>query len=286
MSTLVLRAVAFFVGFLSWRGTQKLGAALGLVWFHIVRLRRKVVFENLKIAFGDFPSQNKHIAASAYRHFGTSAMEFFKLRSMACSEVQGHVHVHGIENYELARAENRGVIVVTAHLGNFDLLACSQSASGIPLGIVSRDLHQGGVSRFWMETRGGKNLKIFKERGAAKQILRWLKDGNALGLTVDQRTRKERGGIRVPFLGTDAWTTTAPAALAFTTGAALLPVRIVRREDGDHDVIVEPALPRDNLEKEEQIRAWTLQINRIIGKWVRERPEQWLWLHRRFVDPI
>jgi KDO2-lipid IV(A) lauroyltransferase len=278
--------VAFFVGLLSWRGTQKLGAALGLVWFHVVRLRRKVVFENLKVAFGDSHSQNKRIAASAYRHFGTSAMEFFKLRSMESSEVQGHVHVHGIDNYDIAKADNRGVIVVTAHLGNFDLLACSQSASGIPLGIVSRELHRGGVSRFWMETRGAKNLKIFPEKGAAKQILRWLKGGNALGLTVDQRTRPERGGIRVPFLGKEAWTTTAPAELAYRTGAALLPVRIIRRPDGDHDVFVEPMLSVSNLEKEEQIRTWTLQINSIVGKWVREQPEQWLWLHKRFVDSI
>ncbi len=284
MSTMVIRALAFFIHLLSWRAAQRLGAFLGAVWFYLVPVRRRTVMKNLETVFGPRPKQNKEVALSAYKHFGVSAMEFLKMRRMTDDELASKVRVHGLENYEAANAAATGVVVVTAHVGNFDLLACSQSAIGIPLAIVSRDLHRGGVSRFWMETRGGKKLKIFPDEGAAKPILKWLKKGGALGLTVDQRTPERRGGIRIPFMGTDAWTTTAPGKLAAATGSPLLPVHSIRAADGNHDIYIEPAISASNMEKEEQVRMWTLQINTIVGTWVEEAPGQWLWLHRRFVD--
>ena len=110
-----------------------------------------------------------------------------------------------MENYEAARSRGRGVIVVTAHFGNFDLLACSQAARGERLAIVSRELRAGGVSQFWMDARRATGLEIFSDQGDGKKIIRWLRQGGVLGLTVDQRTREPKGGIRCDFMGRSVW---------------------------------------------------------------------------------
>ena len=282
MSNVVLNAVALIAGLFSWAAAQRLGAFLGLVWFYIVRIRRAVVFENLAIALPGTRSEHYRVARDAYRHFGVSALEFFKMSSLSPSEISKKVHAHGMEHFERAYSRGRGVIVVAAHYGNFDLLACSQAARGIPLAIVSRDLHSKGTNGFWMRTRRSSGLTVFQEKGAAREVIRWLRQGKVLGLTVDQRTPPKRGGMLAGFLGWNVWTTTAPAKLALRLGAALVPVRVERREDGDHDLVVEPEIELPDNKKDEGIILLTKRINDVVANWVLTRPEHWMWLHRRF----
>ncbi|MCP4674518.1 MAG: lysophospholipid acyltransferase family protein [Deltaproteobacteria bacterium] len=284
MSTLLLRAFSSFVRLLSWHRAQKLGAALGLVWFHLVRIRRKTAMSNLALALPDQTQRHRKIARDAYRHFGISALELLKLQGMNSDLIAKRVHPKGMEHYEAAKARGKGVIVVTAHFGNFDLLACTQAALGIPLAIVSRELHRGELSKFWMETRRSSGLEIFTDTGSPRHVLAWLRSGKVLGLTVDQRTPPDRGGVLADFMGCEVWTTTAPAKLALHTGAALLPVRVERRPDGDHDIVIEPEIQDTKVPETDRIQALTRKINALVGNWVTRRPELWMWLHRRFID--
>ena len=282
MWTALLKFLIFLAGWFSWRGSQKLGAVFGLIWFHIVRIRRRTVLRNLRLALPEQGEKHFEIARNAYRHFGISAMEFLKMAHMPPGELSSRVRSHGMEYYQAALSRGKGVIVVTAHFGNFDLLACSQAAKGIPLAIVSQSLHMDGINGLWMAMRRAKGLEIFPEQGAARHVLGWLRGGRVLGLTVDQRISPEHGGIRSDFLGYRVWTTTAPAALAVRTGAALLPVRIERGEDGNHDLIVESEIVVDDCQKGEEIELLTDKINQVVASWVRRRPDHWMWLHRRF----
>jgi Kdo2-lipid IVA lauroyltransferase/acyltransferase len=280
---MLLKAVTFLTGFLSWRRAQRLGGALGLLWFHAVRIRRRVVMGNLEMALSKTGKEARLIAREAYRHFGTSFFELLKIATMSPGEMASKVRARGMEHYERARARGRGVIVVTAHFGNFDLLAFAEAALGIPLAIVSRDLHEEGANRFWMATRRKSGLEIFPERGAARRILEWLRLGYVIGLTVDQRLSEEKGGILSEFMGWRVWTTTAPASLALASGAALLPVRVERCPDGGHTILVEPEIVIDRARDADARQQVTDRINKIVETWVRERPDHWLWLHRRFV---
>lgn len=270
------------VGLLPWRWAQKAGAVLGLFWFYVVRIRRGVVFHNLSIAFPDRSSEHAEIASKAYRHFGISAFEFLKMNSMSGEEIAARVFSNGMEHFEKADEKKRGVIVVTAHFGNFDLLACSQAAKGLPLAIVSRDLHGSGANRFWMNTRKRYGLVVFPEKRSARRLVSWLRSGMAVGLVVDQRTPAERGGIFERFMECKAWTTTAPAKLALRTGAALIPVRIERRADGNHDLVVEPEIPIPEGPADEVVKKITRQINDVVSGWIESRPDHWMWLHRRW----
>jgi KDO2-lipid IV(A) lauroyltransferase len=284
VSTWLLKVLARIAALMRWRTAQSVGAFLGLVWFHVVRIRRRVVRSNLALALPERAGEHREIARESYRHLGVSALEFLKLSGGPVAEVTSRVHPSGLANYEAALASGRGVIVVTAHFGNFDLLACSQALRGVPLAIVSRQLHGGGSNRFWMESRARSGLQIFPEEGGARQVLKWLRQGKVLGLVVDQRTPPTRGGIRAPFFGHDVWTSTAAAKLALRTGAALVPARIERREDGEHDLFVEPRIEVNGDLGAEPARLLTARINRVVERWVVQRPAHWMWLHRRFAD--
>ncbi len=280
---MLIRALSFIVGLLSWTGVQRVGAAIGLFWYAALRIRRNVVLENLALALPGSTSRHHDIARRAFEHFGMSIMEFLKMGQAGDEELQRKVRVRGMDHFDAACARGRGVVVITAHFGNFDMLACSQASRGVPLAIVSRRLHAGGIDRFWMQTRRARGLEIFPDKGAGKSLLRWLKEGKVLGLTVDQRTPAEKGGILEEFMGWRVWTTTAPAALAIAAGAAVVPIRLERRPDGDHDLIVEPEIPLPDGNRESAIQELTRQINGVVGKWILQRPDQWMWLHRRFV---
>lgn len=283
MSTIALNALSFLVGLLPWRAAQRLGAALGLIWFHALRIRRRTVLENLARAFPDLPAVERLARArAAYRHFGISALELLRLAEMSPGEVTARVHASGMERFRAAAERGRGVVIATAHFGNFDLLACSQALAGVPLAIVSRDLKGRGANAFWMASRRATGLAIFPEDGGALAVARWLRQGKVLGLTIDQRVPAERGGIQAGFFGWPVWTTTAPALLAARLGAALLPVRLERRDDGDHDLVVEPEIAVARPADPAEIERVTAELNRVLEGWIRRRPEQWMWLHRRF----
>ncbi len=282
----LLKMIAFLLSFLSQNGARKLGAALGLAWFHGVRIRRKTVFSNLEKALPDRKIEHRRIAKDAYRHFGISAVEFLRMSRMAPEEIASLVEVRGMAHFYAALARNRGVIIVTAHLGNFDLLAASQAARGIPLAAVSRDLHDSKVNRFWMEARMRSGLRIFRHKGDGRRILRHLKQGGVVALTADQRTSAERGGILVPFMGVSAMTGTAPAALAAVSGSPIVPVRIERQPDGRHIAVVEEEVSPETVTGPAGIFEVTKKINDILGRWISQCPEQYMWLHRRFVIDI
>ena len=263
-----------------------MGAALGIFWYRVLRIRRGVVASNLATALPDRAADHGDIAREVFRNTGANGMELIRLHSMSRDEISPLVEERHKERYEEVLDRGRGAIVVTAHMGNFDLLACSQAAAGVPLAIVSRELGSGGTNRFWMETRRKAGLEIFPQDAALKRSLKWLRAGKVLGLVVDQRTPPSRGGVKVPFLGAPAWTSTLAARLALRTGAAILPVRMERLGRGRHGMVVEEEIRVGEWAGagDDGVIPLTREINHRIEGWVMRDPGAWMWLHRRFID--
>ncbi len=284
MSTL-LKVAAILLSCLPRPAAQGIGSLIGALWFHVIRIRRRTVLENLAVALPSRNADHLRIAKAAYRHFGMTAVEFLLMSRLPPRAVADAVRVEGMEHFLEALSRNRGAIVVTAHLGNFDLLAASRAAGGIPLAVVSRTLHRSGPNRFWMESRKKSGLAVFEDRGASRQILRHLKENKAVALTVDQRTRPRRGGVWLPFFGKPALTPTAPAKLSAASGAPIVPVYIVREGFMQHRAFVLPLLEPPPRKDSEALLQTTKKINEIVEAWIRRFPEQYMWLHRRFVRP-
>lgn len=274
---------------LSARGADRLGRILGLVWFHVVRIRRGTVFRQIRAAFPSWPPSRVRAAARAlYVNLGRWAAEFVRATGpeRTRAQVLAEVEVEGVEAYESATAGGRGAIVVTGHLGNWDLAACSQAFAGRRLTLLSRRLSNRGLDRYWMERRRSSGLEIIDERTPFVRLADRVRQGGTLVLIVDQATPPDLGGVRMPFLGRDAWTTRLPALLAVRTGAPIFPVFVHSPAGGRHRIRVEaplhPAAARGR--PAERVLELTRAINERLERRVREHPDQWLWLHRRWKE--
>jgi KDO2-lipid IV(A) lauroyltransferase len=257
---------------------QHLGVLLGWVWYYAVPLRRSVVLANLRLALPELDAADRRrVARGVLAHVATTVLELLWTGPRRHQALVDSVEVEGLEHYHRLRAQGRGIIAVTAHLGNWDLLACSQALSGVPLSILSKNLSARLLSQFWMKRRQLTGLTILPAQGSLPAVLRLLRRGEVLGVVVDQRTASNQGGRLVEFLGEPAWTTVTPHVLAARTDAALLPVWAIRTPTGGQRVTVGPEIPRGPT-AEDTMAA----INDQLGRWVRRYPEQWLWLHRRW----
>jgi KDO2-lipid IV(A) lauroyltransferase len=276
---LLLQFISLFFIILPNRVVYTLGALLGLIWYYLIPIRRQVANDNILQALG-LPSGK--IARATYIQLARSALEILRLGILTREKVQRLVEFQGEEHLQQALENGKGAIVVTAHFGNFDLLACASSLMGYPLHVVSRVQKSKGINRFWMSIRARTGLKFISVKDSAFRIHRLLRQNQIIGMVVDQHMPPKRG-IVVPFFNRPASTTHAPAILALQTGTPLIPATIHRLPAGRHRVIIEPpiAINRENT-RDFEITRLTTQINSWLEEKIRQSPEHWLWIHRRW----
>jgi KDO2-lipid IV(A) lauroyltransferase len=193
------------------------------------------------------------------------------------------VRRRGGENFARARARGRGVLVLTAHLGNWDLLAVSEALAGADLAIVTRHQRARGVDAVWKAKRARLGVRQIGAGGArsARALLGHLRGGGVVGFVLDQHAGD--AGVVVDFLGRPASTDPGLAALALASGAPVLPVFIRRLEDGTHEVDIGVEVPlAPGATRAARIAASTARFAAVVADAVRRTPEQWLWLHRRW----
>jgi KDO2-lipid IV(A) lauroyltransferase len=178
-------------------------------------------------------------------------------------------------------AEGRGVVVATAHTGNWDLVACA-SASRVPLTVVTKKLRIAWLDRFWQRERAKRGIELLHGEGTFRDAVRSLARGRSVAVLVDQAPERGSAFVPAPFLGEMANCDLTPAMLAARARVPLVLALGFREADGTHEVDVPLVLdppPRPS-------RAWieeaTLRVNEALEAFVRERPSQWLWLHRRW----
>lgn len=280
-----LLGISVLCAILSGAVVRFLGRGLGWIWYYALPIRRQVVLDNLDIVFQRPKKELKKIAAEAIVRISINTLELFKLRFSAPGLLSG-IGLRGDEHYERAVAKGKGVVIVTGHLGNFDLLACSFASRQVPSAIVSKRLHNSAVNEFWMATRRKTGLCVFEEGKSQKNVLKWLRAGKVLGIVVDQRTSKKNGGCLIPFFKRKVWTSCAAARLAISTGATILPVMIHRVPNGTHEIIFEPPVQLNRpFEKGDEF--WIMeQIHHYLERWIEMYPEEWMWLHRRFKHSV
>jgi len=284
---LFLLALEWLVSRLSFGWAQKLGGCLGLVWHDAIPIRRKTVLENLAAALPNLDeAERRRVAREHYRHLGMSAFEFLWASGRGMPAIHAFFREQGLDHYTEALKHGQGVIAVTGHFGNWDLVASVQASKGVPLNVVTKYLKNKGFNRFWMERREKAGIRFHPDQGSLRQILKALRRNEVVGLVIDQRTPREQGGIETDFMGRPAWTSTTAAVLALRTGAALIPAYGYRNEDGTHVLDVGPAFDLSGFDggSRESIIRLTGLLNQDLAERIRKRPAQWLWLHRRWLD--
>lgn len=260
------------------------GTALGAVLWAL-RIRRKVVLDNLRLAFPDRPEvERRRIARDTYRNLGQIVPDFLRVPALPREEIERIFVYEGWDAYERARALGKGVIACTAHFGNFDLLAAAHTLRGVPITMISRQMGKSGANDLWRSARKRSGVEdlVVGQGNVLRAATRSLKAGRVLGYVIDQN-QPGRNAIFPTFFGVPAATAPTPALLAKRTGAAVLFLLSVPLGDGRHKVIIEGPLPvPDSGDRERDALLFMQDLNDRLERWVRAFPDRWYWLHRRW----
>jgi len=213
---------------------------------------------------------------------GRNAIEFLRLPSLTKDNMDAYIKWSGLEHLDNALKLNKGVFVLTAHLGNWDLVASGYSLKGYQVNLITKHLKIEFLNRFWMESRAQKNITQLYREGSIKEIINALKRNELMGFILDQHTHSA-DGVLVDFFGRPCWTTPGLAVLAQRLKAPVVPSFIIRQPNGTHQVFIEPAIPFvEKTTQEETIRYNTQAYTNCLERYIRQYPDQWIWMHRRW----
>jgi KDO2-lipid IV(A) lauroyltransferase len=259
------------------------GAALGWLAWYLVPRQRRLAREHLAIAFPGKPgSERDRIGRRSFANLGRGALEIARVDRL---DIKRTVELGAEEERILrsAHAEGKGVVIATAHIGVWELFARRMGALGIPCGTAAKESQDPRITAILARSREGAGVKIFW-RGSpmsAREILRFLKsEGGILGVLIDQDTRV--AGHFVPFFGRPAFTPRAAGDLAAHVGAPLVFAACHRVARGVHRMVVRRIdVPRSGNRDRDSL-ALTAAATAVIEEEIRKRPEQWVWMHRRW----
>ncbi|MCL5023975.1 MAG: lysophospholipid acyltransferase family protein [Nitrospirae bacterium] len=261
------------------------GGLLGLILYHLWRSRRMIAVGNLKesVALGamSLSRSPEEVIRENFMNLGRSFLEIIKIYHGMGEEILRKTTITGIEHFEHARAKGKGVLLITGHCGNWELLALLSSYRVAPLSVVVRPLNNPYLDTFLRKARSRFGNRVIEKKGALRAIMATLKAGGFVGILMDQAVLPDEGYV-IGFLERGAWTTKMPALLARKTGAPAVPA-FIRRTPGGHEITVYPEValsPKDN--QEEAVKEDTERFSRYIEDYIRENPSQWLWMHRRW----
>jgi Kdo2-lipid IVA lauroyltransferase/acyltransferase len=245
-------------------------------------IRRQVVRANLLLAF---PEKNdaarEAIARANYRHAGRSVLEVFSAPRLTPGDVDSLLEYRGFELFERLFAQRRGVIVASAHLGSWELLASACGRRGIPMNLVTRAL-SGNANAALQRARKRSGIVEIPPKGALAAGAAALKRGEVVVNLVDQNMLPKRG-VFVRFFGAWACTTPAASLLAMRSGAPVIIGVAVNLPDGRTRLCVEGPFPLPTSGSiSNRVRAHTQELVSVIERYVRAEPSQWFWLHRRW----
>jgi KDO2-lipid IV(A) lauroyltransferase len=260
------------------------GAFGGRAALHLSPRYRERARTNMRIVYPDWSdAQIDGLLRANFAEMGRIAVEWAHHPRLSAEELLARVDFHGLEHLEKALARGRGAIVVTAHYGHWELIpsALRFRLPHLELIPTGRTLENPWVQAM-VASRRNLGGGVVLERDTA-EIIRTLRRNAAVGILVDLRRSRKRGGILVPFLGRRAWTTHGPATIARRTGAALIPAFTRRSKGVRHRIEFLPELeqPRGP-DLYADTAAVTAALNEALASFILAEPSSWLWIHRRW----
>ncbi|HYA34801.1 MAG TPA: lysophospholipid acyltransferase family protein [Candidatus Binataceae bacterium] len=262
----------------------RLGARMGGTVMRLDIMNRPIAMRNLSIAFPDLTSAARlKILRAMYRSWGRMFAEFAHSHELDRSNIEQFVTYDGFENLEVAQnvAGRRGLLVLTAHFGNWELLPLAHSIYGNRIAIVHRPLRNPLVDLAVREARMRFGNEVIERKNSGPLILKYIRDKWQVAVALDLDVRD---GVFVDFFGMPACTSDGVARIAMATGAPVLPAFMVR--DGHslhHRITILPHLEMvKTRDREECVRENTQRMTAAIEAAIRKHPDHWNWIHRRW----
>lgn len=277
------QTLAFLAMLLPLSGVRWLGRNLGAFVFDFVGYRKAVTLGNLRRAFPEKPDDELvEIARGAYKSLGISLLELVWYPKMSREQVEHAMHFHNPEVLRNAYDQGKGLLILTAHFGNWELLGgCIVVQFGFRVFGIAKTQSNRLVNRAIDERRMQFGNKVIPMETSLREVMRALRDGEAVGIVADQAAPKENDLIE--FFGTKLPTHQGPSVFSLKMGSPLIAVFSVRRADGSYDAYVEE-VPSSDLKEytPENVTELTRRHVRITEDFIRRFPDQWMWMHKRW----
>jgi KDO2-lipid IV(A) lauroyltransferase len=272
------------LGLLPRPAARSVGAALGAIAFALTGRLLRTGERNLEIAYpGSDVRWRSRVIRLLYRNLGLHLAEFCLMRRYTRENTQTLIRYAGLEHYLAARDAGRGVLVVTGHLGLWELSSFYHSLMGYPMSMVIRRLDNSLVDRLVNGIRCMHGNAVLHKDDFARGLIGAMRRGDTVGILMDTNMTPPQG-LFVDYFGVPACTASGLARVAMRTDAAVLPGFLTWREDERRYVLeFGEQLPMARTDDDEaDIVANTQICTTAIEEWVRRYPEQWLWVHRRW----
>ncbi|OGX34286.1 MAG: hypothetical protein A3C36_01540 [Omnitrophica WOR_2 bacterium RIFCSPHIGHO2_02_FULL_52_10] len=271
---------------LPYAAVRLIAGILIAIGFRCAIRQRRIAAESVEIAFGEEKSEEekRQIIKRCFENFGRGMTEMlYCLAHPDC--VDQRVAFEGKAHLDKAYAQGRGVIAVTAHFGNFPLMMLACARQGYKSSAIIRPARDEELSEYLHKKRtevGLKTIYAMPRAACVSESLKELREGGLLFIPIDQNFGSG-GGVYVNFFGHQAATATGPAVFAMRTGAPILPMFIIRRDDGTHKIIIGPPVAvQQRGDEKETVAAAMARITNIIEQYIRSYPHEWAWMHRRW----
>ena len=268
---------------LPWPRLVSWGSRLGHFVYHVLPIRRQVVLENLRAAFGAERSEAEieGIARDFYAHLGTTLLEFCAFRSMSAADIRAVTSLENVEYLEECRARGKGALIVSGHYGNWELLGAAATCRDYPITFLAKTQSNPYVDRMQTELRRRVGIGLIRQGASVKELVRAIRRGDFIGLLGDQDAGGE--GVFVDFLGRPASVFRGTAYFAYRLGCPIIPAFIHRLSDGSHRITLTAPIAVDpSWDEETAIREMTLAHTRRLEETIRQNPVPYFWVHRRW----
>jgi lauroyl/myristoyl acyltransferase/mitochondrial fission protein ELM1 len=276
-------ATGFVVRRLPRSASLWLGVGIGNFVYRSVKRRRKIALANLRMTLGDEREDEelRQIARRSFQNMGKTLVEFLSFPKYNAERLLSLARIEGMGNFQRAMATGKGVIAVSAHFGNWELIFQIIALLTEHTSAIVQPFKHHRLDRLVNRYRTRHGGKVIQKKTAVKQSLSLLRQGQCVAIMGDQNAGNS--GVFVDFFGIPASTPRGPVMFALRTGAPILSIFSIRQEDDSHLMIISEPMELKILgDPEKDVEVNTLRLVKQLEKLVRKYPSQWLWMHNRW----
>jgi len=262
-----------------------MGKQLGKLMYYVDLKHRRVALENLHLAFGQEKSERQllDIAKRTFQNLGMIAIEFFRIPGMDVKTFKKRVKIEGLDEALKLLEKRKGLLLLLSHFGNWEMMGIISKVIGNSIAVIAKPVKKNQwVDRFVTKIRNAAGLEVISSIKASRKVMKALSENRVVGILIDQRAKRSEG-IWADFFGRKAPTTPSLAVLALKTGAPVLPVFMIRNGFQEHRLLIKEPLElirTGDIKKD--VEANTQLFNQTLESMIRQYPDQWFWVHRRW----
>ena len=282
MTTALLKGLCKVFGMLPLPVALAIGRGMGWFFGSVIRHHRRDAEEALKRSLPEKSArERRQILERMYLNLGMNVAEDLRLTAASNAYLNNYISWEGDTHIHQVLAAGKGMLVLTGHMGSWDMLCSIAPKFNYPTTIITKNIKNRTINSVWMEIRNRFGLKFLPAHNSYRHCLSALRKNEIVGFAIDQNMINSEG-IFVDFFGTPACTTPGLAFMSAQSGAAVVPVFMIRREQGRHLVKALPAIPPPPDRKPDTILKYTQMYTTVMEDIIRQYPDQWIWIHRRW----